>query len=233
STGAGQYGSWSNCYTGRDYNFEFQYTDTASRAKMRNFMENVIPDGYYVVARSGLLDPATYPSAPQAYVSDWMNDTTYYGSYNSIYHSFLKYGFVGIDSFSRPRNFVFVYKKNDNQTFSPFYKFTKGVTDNVIVTMNCATPDTIGYVTSPAFGPAKNWKEVIWQGESLETPSPDNPTVDIIGVAPDYTETVLNTLDKNTHNFDVSSVSATQYPYMKLRMRNIDSVKLTPYQLKS
>lgn len=233
ATGAGQYGSWSNCYTGRKNNFEFRYTDTADRAKMRAFMETIIPDGYYVIARSGLLDPVKYPSQPQAYATDWMNDTTYYGSYNSIYHSFLKYGFTGVDSFSRPRQFIFVYKKNDTQKFTPVFKFTNGTGDRTTLTADCITPDTIGYITSPVFGPAKRWKEVMWRGESQEDPSPDNPSVQIVGITNNNTETVLYTLDKDTHDFDVSAVDATQYPYMKLRMRNIDSVKLTPYQLKS
>lgn len=233
STGVGQYGSWTNCSTGRDYNFEFRYTDTASRARMRNFMENVVPDGYFVVARSGLLDPTIYPSAPQAFAADWQNDTTYYGQYNSIYHSFLKYGFTEVDSFSRFRQFIFVYKKNDNINLSPVFKFTRGTTDRGTLSVNCITPDTIGYISSPVFGPAKKWHEVNWQGVSQEDPSPDNPSVEIVGITDNNVETVLHTLDKDTHTFDVSGVIASQYPYMKLRMRNIDSVKLTPYQLKS
>jgi hypothetical protein len=54
-----------------------------------------------------------------------------------------------------------------------------------------------------------------------------------VGITDNNVETVLYTLDKNTHTFDLSSVLVDQYPYLKLRMRNIDSVKLTPYQLKS
>lgn len=227
NTGWGQYGSWSSCYTGRDYNFEFQYIDTASRAKMRNFMENIVPNGYYVIARSALSNLVANPSA------DWQNDTTYYGSYNSIYHSFLKYGFTEVDSFSRPRQFIFVYKKNDTENFTPAFVFSNGTTDKIKLTVDCKTPDTIGYITSPKFGPAKAWKQVIWQGVSQENPSSDNPSVQVIGVANDNTETVLYSLDKDTHVFDVSSVNATQYPYMKLRMRNIDSVNLSPYQLTS
>src|SRR6185369_12456842 len=33
-------------------------------------------------------------------------------------------------------------------------------------------------------------------------------------------------------NFDISSVSVSNYPYLKLRMRNADSINLTPYQLR-
>ncbi|MFL5746554.1 MAG: C25 family cysteine peptidase, partial [Niastella sp.] len=235
STGAGQYGSDGNCYTGRDYNFEYPYTDTASRARMRNFMENVIPDGYYVVARTGLRDPVKYPYLPQAYAADWANDTTYYGQYNSIYHSFLKFGLTGIDSFNSasPKNFIFVYKKNDNATYSPVFKFTPGLLKTSL-SVDCVTPDTIGYITSPVFGPARKWKEVIWKGVSLENPSTDNPSVQVVGIKNDFTEEVLYTLDKDTRNFDISPIAdARIYPNIKLRMRNIDSLHLTPFQLQS
>jgi hypothetical protein len=191
-------------------------------------MENVIPDGHFVVARSALLE-----WSPPIYAADWANDTTYYGRYNSIYHSFLKYGFTDVDSFSRPRQFIFVYKKNDTYNFTPVFEFTPDTKNQSTLSAVCITPDTIGYISSPVFGPAKKWHEVNWQGVSQEDPSPDNPSVEIVGITDNNVETVLHTLDKDTHTFDVSSVIASQYPYMKLRMRNIDSVRLTPYQLKS
>ena len=39
-------------------------------------------------------------------------------------------------------------------------------------------------------------------------------------------------LTGSTQNFDLSAIDAAVYPYLKLQMRNPDSVKLTPYQLK-
>ncbi len=50
---------------------------------------------------------------------------------------------------------------------------------------------------------------------------------------PDGTEDVLfNGITTAQQNFDVSSASATAYPYMKLRMRTADSINFTPYQLR-
>ncbi len=102
----------------------------------------------------------------------------------------------------------------------------------VIMAADAHTPDTLGYITSPKFGPAKAWKDVIWRGSSLETPSDDNPIVDVIGIDANNVETTLYSLDLNTQNLDISSVNAQQFPYMKLHMRNMDSTRLTPYQLK-
>ncbi len=98
-------------------------------------------------------------------------------------------------------------------------------------TNNYLTPDTIGYITSPKFGPALSWKAMHWRGSSLEPNSPDNPQVQIIGIDSLGNSTTLFTVDKTMQDFDISSVSASKYRFMQLRMRNADSVKFTPYQL--
>ena len=72
---------------------------------------------------------------------------------------------------------------------------------------------------------------VHWRGFSLEPNSADNPTVDVVGLAADGSPTTLITLDKTQQDFDISYVSSAQFPNIKLKMRNVDSVKATPYQL--
>ena len=219
-----RYGSAAaNCGGNRYFNFEFSYMNTASRKRMMDFMDS-IPANHFVVVRS-----FDY-NVIQSYSSTWRGDTAIHGSNNSLYHKLLGAGFNDIDSVNKPRAWIFVYKKSDN-SFTPVSRLTAGIYDRVNLAVDCLTPDSIGYITSPKFGPAKQWQEVIWRGNNLEMPSDDNPTVEIIGVDSTGVETTLYNLDKNTQNFDVSSVNPIQYPYMKLRMRNVDSVKLSPYQL--
>src|SRR6185295_18896842 len=43
---------------------------------------------------------------------------------------------------------------------------------------------------------------------------------------------LISNLDISQQVYDISSINATQYPFLKLKMRNQDSVKLTPYQLR-
>lgn len=220
-----RFGSGSaNCSRSRYYNFEFKWTTPANRKLIMDFMDS-IPKGNYVVVRSFDYND------PNSYAAGWRADTALFGSDNSLYHKFLQAGFLDIDSVNRPRSWILVYKKGDNQTFIPKYVFSEGLSDRVTLTTDCYTYDTVGYITSSMFGPAASWKKVQWQGTSIETPSDDQASVQVIGIAPTFAETTLYTLDKNTQQFDLSSVDAKAYPYMKLRMRNADSVKLTPYQL--
>jgi len=215
-----------NCKPSRNWNIEFTYMDAVNRKRMMDFMDNIIPNGYYVAVRS-----ITNTSQPNyGYVNDWKADTALYGSGNSLYHRLLNAGFGQVDSFYNNRCFNFVYKKND-PSFAPKYKISDGPYDPITLSADCPTPDTLGYITSPVFGPAKNWKQVHWRGSSQEANSPDNPTVEVIGIAPDGTASVLYILDKTQQDFDISGVNAALYPNIKLQMRNVDSIKITPYQL--
>ncbi|MBO9573306.1 MAG: hypothetical protein J7497_14030, partial [Chitinophagaceae bacterium] len=205
--------------------FEFSYMTPESRKWMMNFMDS-IPDGYFVIARSFDYNDSL------SYSAKWRADTTLYGSNNSLYHRLLGAGMMNIDSINTRRAWIFAYKKKD-YSFDPKYTHTKGVSDRGFLSTVMSTPDTLGTISSPVFGPAKEWKKVIWQGSKLETAANDNPTIEIVGLDASNNESVISVLDRDTKNFDISSVSAAQYPYMKLRMRNVDSITLTPYQLSS
>lgn len=224
---AGQYGSDAICGVNRRFNFQYNILDTNKRRKVVEFMD-LIPDGYYVVFRntSGIAaNSNTYPST-------WMGDTSYLGKNNSMYHRLIEQGFTNIDSFNRPRAFLFIYRKNRQATFTPKSTFSDGINDRITLSADAYSPDTLGYVTSPKFGPAKAWKEVIWRGHTQDLTDDDNPTIDVIGYDPTgISSSVLYTIDKNSQNFDISSIDAAQYPYLQLKMRNVDSVNLTPYQL--
>src|SRR4030095_11526392 len=180
---------------GRIYNFEFSYMTPASRKLMMDMMDS-IPVGYYVVVRSTDYNNNNSRSAT------WMGDTTLYGSNNSLYHKLLAAGFTNIDSVNAPKCWAFIYKKGDN-SFNPVSAVSAGLFDRVILNADALTPDTVGFITSPKFGPAKAWQEVIWRGFSRENPSDDNPTIDVIGVDNANNETTLYTIDKTAQNFDV------------------------------
>jgi hypothetical protein len=213
-----------NCGTGnRASNFEFSYMTQASRLTMGNFMD-VIPNGSYVIVRS--FDNHN----PNSFASTWKADEAVNGAGNTIYHRLLQAGFTEIDSINKPRCWAMIYKKGD-PSFSPRYSFSVGTSDFISMSIDCPTPDTLGFVTSPQFGPAKNWKKLYWKGKSVEQPSNDKVLIEVIGVSNNGNENVLYSLDQTQQNFDISSVSASQYPYIKLRLINQDSITLSPYQL--
>lgn len=225
----GKYGSRSVCDVGRQWQFQYNFgaTDTAIRRKVVDFMD-MIPDGSYVVVNNIW----SYKPEVNVYPNEWMADTAYFGTNKSIYHRLLEQGFVKIDSVNKPRAFSFMYRKNRQGFFSPRFVISDSTYDRITLSTSLISPDTVGYINSPKFGPAKAWKKVEWDGVSLESPSSDNPTVDVVGS--DYTglETMLYKLDKNTRLFDISPVDPEKYPFIQLKMRNVDTLNVSPFQLK-
>ncbi len=221
----GLYGSDPVCNSTRIGNFQYNNLTQARRKLVMNFLDS-IPDNYIVVARyiTGT------SSAGNTYAAEWASDTAVYGTNNSIYHRLKSQGFVLIDSFNRPRAFIFTYQKN-NPSFQPEFVFSQGFYDKIELSKPFITSDSLGYITSPKFGPATLWKEMHWRGTSLEANSLDNPKVQIIGIDSLGNQSTLFTVDKNAQDVDISSVNAARYPYIQLKMRNADSITFTPYQI--
>jgi hypothetical protein len=218
------YGSAGSTVPSTQADFEYSYLDPANRKLIMNFMDS-IPAGYYVVVRSFDYD------VPNSYSSTWRADTTLYGSNNSLYHKLLQVGFTQIDSINQPRDWALIYKKGD-PSFIPQAKFSQGIYDKIVLSVDCPSPDDLGYITSPKFGPAKQWKQLHWRGSSLESPSTDTVGLQVIGVDTLGNTTPLYNLGLANQDFDISAINAASYPYIQLKLTTLDSINLTPYQLK-
>lgn len=217
------------CGPRREYNFEYSYLDTSGRRKMMNFLSNVVPDGYYVVARANI--PSSTP-VPAAYPDVWRGDTTYYGSGNSLYHILKNQGFAILDSFNRPRTWIFIYKKNGQNSFQPIYTMAESIYDKLTLLANIKTSDTAGYIMSPKFGRAKQWNQILFKGFTADPPGADSARISLIGINNAGQETELfSGIDPALQSYDISSISASQYPYLKLRMFARDKQFYTPFQL--
>jgi len=226
--GSSQYGSDNVCGIARIYNFQFNILSAAKRKSIVDFMD-LIPDGYFVVVRniSGT-DPAS-----NTYAKDWLGDTSFLGSGNSMYHRLLQQGFLGIDSFNMPRAWIFTYQKNRQSSFIPKYVFSAGIFDKIFLSRDdYQTPDSVGFLTSPRFGQAKKWKQLHWRGSSLETPSTDSVGMTVMGLDTAGNATTLYNLNLTNQDFDISSIDAVRYPYLQLKMKVLDTAHSTPYQLR-
>lgn len=212
---------------GRQFNFEFSYNSLADRNIMRDFI-NWIPNNVIAVARVNLDLP--FDANP---VNVWKADSIANGSIaNTLYGKFVQNGFTDLDSFYFPRAWVFAFQKN-NSSLVPKSTFSFDIHDVANLDLIISSTDTLGYVTSPLLGPAKQWKQLKWRGNSLDNSSGDEPLIDIIGVTNSGTEAVLfSNISTAQQDVDITSINATNYPYLKLKLSNKDAIHLTPYQLK-
>jgi len=215
-----------NCAPSRYYNFEFSYQDVADRQKMAAFMDS-IPNGFWVTVKN---IPSYVVSANQ-YASQWATDTSTYGYNNTLYGELKNAGLL-VDSFSLPRVFLFVYKKNDN-SFAPQQKWSKNDSDAITLESTCPGPIYTGTVTSPQFGPAKAWSMVHWRGTDLNSPVTDTAGVQVIGIDTLGNSTPLYNLNRSQQDFNISAINAKQYPNLQLRLSTYDSVHGKPFQLQT
>ncbi|MES2774590.1 MAG: C25 family cysteine peptidase [Bacteroidota bacterium] len=221
----GRFGSGPYCGPGREYNFEWDDRTPANRKLMMDFMDS-IPNGSYVAVRK-VLDA---PHVDETFASVMKADEAIFGAGKSLYHKFKQVGFADIDSFYKPRIWVLLYKKGD-PSYTPKWKFSDGL-ERIQMNAYAPTADTLGFITSPVLGPAMAWKNVKWRGASVDTKPGDYASVDVIGINRQGVETKLYNLTPAQQDFDISSVSATQYPYMRMQMRNSDSINGTAYNLR-
>lgn len=225
--GAERFGSNPVCGDDRMANFQYNILDQQKRIAAYRFLKDSIPDGYVVVVRniSGV------DSLSNTYAWQWQNDTTVLGSGNSLYHVLFDNGFTALDSFVRPRAFIFMYQKGREEEFVPTFTFSKGISDLIELTHPLIAPDSIGYIRSPRFGPVSAWTQLNWDGYETDTVSSANPKVSVVGIRYSGEEQVLAVADKTQKSVDLSFVDPKVFPYARLEMRNADSISFQPYQL--
>lgn len=225
-SGPGLYGSDAVCGPTRQNSFNYTTLSQAKRISAVNFLDQ-IPNGYYVV----VMNVANSDPSSNTFVDTWKADTAVMGSGNSLYHRLKNAGFSLIDSFTNPRAFSFIYKKGDN-TFTPHFTLSDGMFDKINSTVIVPVGKGNGTITSPIFGPARTWSQFHWRGAPQEVATRDSISFKIIGVTAAGAETTLYTVDSATKDFNISAINALQYPYLRLKMFNQDSLNGTPYQLR-
>ncbi|MEJ7684701.1 MAG: hypothetical protein WKG06_44015 [Segetibacter sp.] len=156
-----------------------------------------------------------------------------YGAGNTLYDRLKSVGFSDIDSYTYPRTWAFIYRKNNTSNL-PVSKMSNGLSDRITLNTTIYLPSSAGTITSPQFGPARAWKQVIWRGSSDEARPRNVYSVNIIGITSSGREDTLYTLQPNQQDFNLTNVNPAQYPYIRLSMKNqdLDTTSPTPYQLR-
>jgi hypothetical protein len=174
-------------------------------------------------------NPAAFPSISWPYAQDWAKDTTIYGPGISLTDKLRNVGFAIVDSFDRARSWTFAYRKNSNVLFTPVFDMSSGIFEKSTITFDISGNESDGQITSPKFGPSKQWQSFHWRSKSSENPTTDSVSIQILGIRNNGSSDLLATV--KSKDTSLSFVNATTYPYVQLKMFNNDSVNATPSQL--
>ncbi len=230
STTNGMYGSAKVCVnaailpdTSRAF-FEFPYNTAVSRKAAMDFLDMIPPGHYVAITNLGNKNAST------SFIQQWKDDTLTLGSGNSLYHKLKSIGFSEIDSFTKHLPFLYFYQKGI-PGYAPTQRVGPGDSSHIEQAFALNTTFTEGFIESAVYGPAVEWTDMHWRGHTIDAgPQTDSTVVEVWGVRADGSSerlaTVVQALD-TTLNF----VDPQTYPYLKLRLVNMDAKNITPYQL--
>jgi len=216
--GGGRYGSVAPCPY-NDYLFEFPYDTWEGRKAAMAFLDSVPTNAYLSVTNMGSLSNT-------AFVGQWLSDTLRHGPGRSLYHSLLRLGFADVDRFTDNLPFLFFVRKGDPAV--PVVSVIGDSRDAYIdrrIDVAMGLPE--GSMTTPWFGPAQRWDSLQWAVRSLEE-APDRVMMDLLGRDSSGLETLLAQVTGT--DTSLAGVDAVRYPYLRLRMRTVDSLHFTPAQ---
>ena len=223
SGGTGRFGSIYYCVEQTRNFFEFSYQDPISRKHAIDFFDS-IPDGMFV-SITNLGDTRNNTT----FIADWKADQSTLGAGNSLYHKLKSIGFTTIDSFTRNLPFAFFFRKNVS-SFVPIQKMGLTQDEYIINTVPLTTKYNYGTIESPAFGPAKKWTSLHWNGKSIDKGVGDSVTIQVFGVSATGVQSLISTVNPSKDT-TLAFIDAAVYPYLKLKMLNKDENFATPNQL--
>ncbi len=203
--------------------FRFVTRDSLERVKLMYFLENEIPDDYYValMAFGTPWDPISY--APQ----DWAKDSVTNGK--NLFQLIEKYGGKKVRQLTKftgaPHPYGLVFQKN-NTDFKPVDTIVYNADSLVTLRASFKAKWTAGQFETPIIGPVTNWKSLHWKTEPFDDPVKEVVELSVLGLRDDKPDSVLMTL-KNTFDVDLSGIPAQKFPQLKFRYETRDTARRT------
>lgn len=204
--------------------FPFVTRDSLQRIRLMDFLENVVPDGYYV----GLLalgyagDPIGY--APQR----WALDSV---SYGENLFSFLEARgakeirqALQLAPDNTPRPYGLIYQKGNPQ-FTALDTFVNSADSATFMAYSFPGKWPEGFWESQTIGPALRWHALHWELGKVDDPTEEVRSA-LYAVRPDLPDTLLLTFDR-PEEVSLAQLDAAQYPLLKWRYQARDTTTRT------
>ncbi|HTO17029.1 MAG TPA: C25 family cysteine peptidase [Edaphocola sp.] len=212
---------------GRNKQFEFYVNTPAQRKDVMNFIDS-IPNNYYIIFKSdGYLTTAT---TPFIIAQEWLQDDTL-GIGKSLYHSLYNLGFTNIDLLDAQKPYAGITQKG-NPNFNTQFILNNSNEATVNLGLDLIFPRRKGSIKSTLIGPANAWTKLLWNSKSIDSNAVgDNSYIRVLGFSNPNSvtgDTLFTTTNKDTI---LSTLSASQYPYLRLEWVAEDSVNYTLPQL--
>lgn len=212
--------------------FQFRTETLTDRLRLINFLENVIPEGSFVVFQT-LQKPVRSNNCWSYFPERWAADSTSTGGSN-LFNILEREGALAVRGLQNEEDknipYVFAYRKGDPSVDDA--EKTGGNVDpqsSFFVDFAIPSSATAGTVETQLIGPATNWESLEWKisGKDSDT---ETGVLNIYGYSPNKEKNLIYRgleLEFSTLN----SVDASEYPYLQLEYEAEDTEFRTPQQL--
>ncbi len=226
STVCACFGPYNNiqCRGGIRYGFEYYTQDRFQLADFLNFLDNGIPDGYYVLM---------YNSTWHQLGTDDPNEPAY-NIKDSLANFFILSGMAGMQEVSPDKAFV-AFGRKGYPNYPGFVKMEPRSTGVFEETIKAEGFEEQGTFMTHQIGPSSKWKKLFLDYKTQETEilSNDVFNISVYGVTNTGSESLIMTVPSTELPLDISSINAQQYPFIRLNAFVEDTEKFTPPQLHS
>lgn len=192
--------------------FIFHVGNATEMAGLSRMIDSV-PNGHYFLAYTYFYYPGGVPV--------WADPT--------VKPKLTALGFNGVNSVANDIPFILFIQKGN--AASKVETFGTNNVSKVYFDTTLTTSRTYGEIISPVIGPASRWDSLSWNFRSADAAGIDKMTVKVYGINSQGIESELYSLEGVRDSFALSNVSATQFPFLRLKATMTDSVNNSPLQL--
>lgn len=204
---------------------KFNTRDSIERIKLMTYIDDVVADDNYVGLMAfniAFSSEQTIGYAPNI----WAQDSISYGK--NLFQVLEAQGAKEVRKLGtfnqNPPPYGFIFRKND-PTFSAIDTFVTGVDSVIYISRAFPAKWATGQFETPPIGPATHWQRLHWEHESFDAHN-EQLRLHIYGIRTDATDTLLYKLDDQNVK-SLSHLSATEFPFLKLRYEGQDSTLRT------
>jgi hypothetical protein len=200
------------CRNSMEKYFIFRSQDATQMAGMKNMLENVVPEGHYILVYSWI----------KANFKSWAD--------TSLYTTFENLGADSVRYLSDTIPYIFFAKKGDLN--SAVEVIGKKANDAIELSIDLNNNASYGTIASELIGPATSWDSLSWRQHALESFTNDSVRLSIIGVSENGIETILKSdLPPDSANIYLKEVNASNYPSLRLNVYLADDSLQTVAQM--
>ncbi|HNW88629.1 MAG TPA: C25 family cysteine peptidase [Bacteroidales bacterium] len=194
--------------------WEFSCNTFAEREAMRNFINNTVPDGNYILAYSHRNHNA------ESYSED-------------LYQSFESFGSSQIRTL--PNNIPYIIFGQKGGAIGSAHELQGSAISSIIKLYDSVSSKwNEGYIKSELIGPASSWGSLHWRKRPLESLNTDSAKLFVLGIKFNgQTDTLIKNLPPDSSDiYNLSTrINAAVYPYLKLAVSMRDDSLHTPAQM--